>query len=64
MCTSLWAFDLHRTGSFQRRTRWCLTEQAMLDKGMVKHVKGWWMRSAFDGELPWSVSDDELEEVS
>ena len=62
--TSLSAFDLHRTGSFQLRTRWCLTEQEMQERSMVQHQKGWRMRSAFDGLLPWSVSEETQEEAS
>lgn len=64
MFTSLSAFDLHRTGKFERKMRRCLTEQEMFAKGMVQNTKGWWMRSAFDGVLPWSALEDELEEVS
>jgi hypothetical protein len=64
MFTSLSAFDLHRTGKFKRKMRRCLTEQEMRARGMVQNAKGWWMRAAFDGELPWSASEDELMEVS
>jgi hypothetical protein len=56
--TSLSAFDLHRTGKFQHKMRRCPTEQDMLAKGMVQNAKGWWMRSSFEGELPWTVSDE------
>jgi hypothetical protein len=44
--------------------RRCLTEQDMLAKGMVQNTKGWWMRSAFDEEIPWFESEDEHEEAS
>ncbi len=64
MFTSLSAFDMHRTGKFERKMRRCLTEQDMLAKGMVQNAKGWWMRAAFDGEIPWPTPEDELEEVS
>jgi hypothetical protein len=64
MFTSLSAFDLHRTGKFERKMRRCLTEQEMLDKSMVQNAKGWWMRSAFDGVLPWPAQEDEHEEAS
>ena len=30
---------------------------------MVQHEKGWWMRSAFERALPWSVSEEAQEEV-
>ena len=63
MFTSLSAFDLHRTGKYERKKRRCMTEQEMLDKGMVQHEKGRWMRSAFDGALPWSVSEEAHEEA-
>jgi hypothetical protein len=63
MFPSLLAFDLYRTGSFQGRIRWCLAEQEMRERGMVQHEKGWWMRSAFDGALPWSVSEEAQEEA-
>jgi hypothetical protein len=59
---SLSAFDLHRTGKFQHKMRRCLTEQNMLAKGMVQNAKGWWMRSSFEGELPWTISDESNEE--
>ena len=64
MFTSLSAFDMHRTGKFERKKRRCLTEQDMLAKGMVQNTKGWWMRSAFDREIPWFESEDEHEEAS
>ena len=64
MFTSLSAFDLHRTGKYEHKKRRCLTGQEMLEKGMVQNAKGWWMRSAFDGKLPWSASEEELGEVS
>ena len=60
---SLSAFDLHRTGKFERKKRRCMTEQQMLTRGMVQNAKGWWMRSAFDGQLPWSVSEEKQEEA-
>jgi hypothetical protein len=63
MFTSLSAFDLHRTGMFEHKKRRCLTGQEMLEKGMVQNAKGWWMRSAFDVGIPWSVSHQELEVV-
>ena len=63
MFTSLSAFDLHRTGKFQRKARRCLTEREMRERGMVQNEKGWWMRSTFDGLLPWSVSEEAQEEV-
>ena len=63
MFTSLSAFDLYRTGSFQRRIRWYLTEQGMRERGMVQHEKSWWMRSAFERALPWSVSEEAQEEA-
>jgi hypothetical protein len=62
--TSLSAFDMHRTGKFERKKRRCLTEQEMLARGMVQNAKSWWMRSAFDGALPWLESEDEQEEAS
>ncbi len=58
MFTSLSAFDLHWTGKYEHKKRRCMTEQEMLEKGVVQNEKGWWMRSAFDGELPWSVSEE------
>ena len=63
MFTSLSAFDLHRTGKFQRKMRRCLTEQEMREQGMVQNEKGWWMHSAFDGALPWLVQEVEEEAV-
>ena len=63
MFTSLSVFDLHRTGSFQRRIRGCLAKQEMRERGMVQNEKGWWMRSAFAGVLPWSVSEEAQEDV-
>jgi hypothetical protein len=63
MFTSLSAFDLHRTGKYELKMRRCMIEQEMLEKGMVLNAKGWWMRSAFDGEMPWSASE-ELEEAT
>jgi hypothetical protein len=64
MFTSLSAFDMHRKGKFERKKRRCLTEKEMLANGMVQNTKGWWMRSAFDGALPWPISEDEQEEAS
>ncbi len=40
---SLEAFDAHRTGSFQQKTRRCLTEQEMRAAGMMQNSKGWWV---------------------
>jgi hypothetical protein len=59
--TSLSAFDLHRTGKFQRKMRRCLTEQGMQAIGMVQNEKGWWMRSTFKGALPWTVPEESHE---
>ena len=39
---SLEAFDAHRTGSFQRKTRRCLMAQEMCAAGMAQNSKGWW----------------------
>jgi hypothetical protein len=64
MFTSLSAFDLHRRGKFERKRRRCMTEQEMRDMGMVQNTKGWWMRSAFDGALPWPGAEETAEEVS
>ena len=58
MFSSLSAFDLHRIGKVQREMRRCLTEQEMRERGMVQNEKGWWMRSAFDGMLPWPVPEE------
>ncbi len=63
MFTSLSAFDLHWTGKYEHKKRRCMTEQEMLEKGVVQNEKGWWMRSAFDGALPWSVSEEAQEEA-
>ena len=63
MFTSLSAFDLHRTGKFQRKMRCCLTDQEMRERGMVQNEKGWWMRSAFDGALPWHSPEEAREEA-
>jgi hypothetical protein len=64
MFTSLSAFDLQRTGKYERKKRRCLTQQEMLEKGMVQNAKGWWMRSAFHVEIPWSMSVEEGDEKS
>ena len=40
MFTSLSAFDLHRTGKYERKKRRCLAQQEMLFKGMVQYAKG------------------------
>ena len=63
MCSSLSAFDLHRIGKFQRKTQRYLTEQEMREEGMVQNEKGWWMRSAFDGILPWPVTEAKQKEA-
>ena len=58
MFSSLSAFGLNRTGKFQRKTRRCLTEQEIRERGMVQHEQGWWMRSAFDGALLWHSPEE------
>ena len=40
---SVEAFDAHRTGSFQNKTRRCMTEREMCAAGMVQNSKGWWL---------------------
>lgn len=36
------AFDAHRTGSHDARTRHCLTTKEMTAMGMTQDDKGWW----------------------
>ena len=61
ICSSLSAFDLHRTGRLQRKTRSCLTEQEMRERDMVQNEKGWWVHSAFEGALPWPALEESSE---
>jgi hypothetical protein len=41
------AFDKHRTGSYAKNERRCLTVAEMVDKGMGKNAAGFWI------EKPW-----------
>jgi hypothetical protein len=40
---SVSAFDRHRRGSYQKRTRHCLTPEEMTAKGMTKNEGGFWV---------------------
>lgn len=42
------AFDKHRTGEFNHRPsqRRCLTVDEMLERGMVKNAKGFWVTAS------------------
>ncbi|HXR65851.1 MAG TPA: hypothetical protein VN729_08005 [Ktedonobacteraceae bacterium] len=37
------AFDAHRVGSYQSKTRRCLTISEMQAQGMTQEARGWWM---------------------
>src|SRR5579885_1429320 len=50
---SVAAFDLHRVGDFDKRTRRCLTPQEMSAKGMTRNDKGWWTLPVTDTVAPW-----------
>ncbi|HLG79143.1 MAG TPA: hypothetical protein VFA09_03125 [Ktedonobacteraceae bacterium] len=52
--TSITAFDLHRSGSYERSTRRCLTEEEMRAKGMTRNGRGWWSAPSRGKIPPWS----------
>ena len=54
------AFDLHRTGSFSKRTRHCLSEEDMQAKGMTQNTKGWWMAPQRGKRNPWARPKQEM----
>lgn len=39
------AFDAHRVGSYQPKTRRCLTACELHAQGMAQDVRGWWVLS-------------------
>lgn len=39
------AFDLHRTGSHEKRERRCLSQSGMRDAGLSLNAKGYWSRA-------------------
>ena len=45
------AFDKHRTGEHKNNQRRCLTEDEMLEKGMVLNKNGWWVGSAMSDSV-------------
>jgi hypothetical protein len=63
--TSVYAFDLHRIGSFQKRTRRCMTVEEMQAKGMTQNTKGWWTTPRH-GQPSWpkTAQEGEMEEVA
>jgi len=48
---SVGAFDKHRIGSFQAKTRRCKSEREMWDVGMLKNDKGIWTTGKFDASI-------------
>ncbi len=51
---SVSAFDSHRTGSYHKKARTCLTEVEMLQKGMIQQKNGSWSHvGPKDGIVAW-----------
>jgi hypothetical protein len=46
-------FDAHRTGSHVRRTRRCLTDSEMIDRGMFCDVRSIWRTVARAQPVHW-----------
>ena len=53
------AFDWHRTGSYERGQRRCMTPAEMLKIGMAKNSGDWWVTSLRDyaDSSPVSVAE-------
>lgn len=52
--SSLSSFDRHRIGSIQDKTRRCMSDDAMLSKGMIKTIrdnKEIWTTEGFDASV-------------
>lgn len=47
------AFDAHRTGSFTRKQRRCLTQDEMKARGLTRNEKGWWTTLAQEQRAFW-----------
>jgi hypothetical protein len=58
--SSVKAFDLHRTGSFKKNTRRCMSKEEMRAKGLIQNAKGWWTTPA-SGRAPWTATAHEEE---
>lgn len=57
---SVSAFDLHRTGSYYRRERKCISEAEMIQKGMVQQKNGCWSSAGPESSIvAWEKKEDE-----
>ena len=57
--TSVEAFDLHRSGSFEHRTRQCLPVAHLRAKGMTQDAQGRWQLPARDANgRRWKPSSE------
>ena len=56
---STYAFSKHLTGKVATAERRCMTVQEMLDSGMVKNAKDFWIGSAMPDSVLESIASEE-----